>query len=112
MWLTQTQYIDKMAEELDMSAHRARPISSPIASWETSEPKQLEEKAADKSIFQSILGTLMYSSVMTRPDIAFATLSLSQHTSNPAEKHLDAAKRVARYLRDANRHGIEFTFSH
>ncbi|KKF93168.1 Endonuclease [Ceratocystis platani] len=110
MWLTQTQYIDKMAEELDMTAHRARPIGAPIASWETLEPKQPEERAANKPIFQSILGTLMYTSVMTRPDITFATSSLSQHTTNPAERHLEAAKRVARYLRDTNKHGIEFAF--
>ncbi|KAL2884885.1 Retrovirus-related Pol polyprotein from transposon TNT 1-94 [Ceratocystis lukuohia] len=109
MWLTQTHYINKMAEELDMTAHRARPIGAPIGSWDVLEQKQPGEKAADKATFQSILGTLMYPSVMTRPDIAFATSSLSQHTSDPAERHLDAAKRVARYLRDTNGYGIEFT---
>ncbi|KAL2887454.1 Retrovirus-related Pol polyprotein from transposon TNT 1-94 [Ceratocystis lukuohia] len=108
MWLTQTKYIEKMAIELDMAANRSRPIGAPISSWETLEPKRPEEKAADKGAYQSLIGTLMYPSVMTRPDISFATSYLSQHISDPAERHLDAAKRVARYLRDTASLGIEF----
>ncbi|KAL2886815.1 Retrovirus-related Pol polyprotein from transposon TNT 1-94 [Ceratocystis lukuohia] len=111
LWLTQTGYIQKMAEEFDMAACRARPISAPISSWETLEPRRPEEKGADKGLYQSLIGTLMYPSVMTRPDIAFATSSLSQHITDPAERHLEAAKRVARYLRDTASLGIEFDSS-
>ncbi|KAL2887234.1 Retrovirus-related Pol polyprotein from transposon TNT 1-94 [Ceratocystis lukuohia] len=109
MWLSQKQYIMKMSEELDITAPRAKPVSTPIAAWETLEPIREEEKSVDKKTYQSLIGTLMYPSVMTRPDIAFATAMLSQHNSNPAERHLDAAKRVARYLRDTASLGIGFS---
>ncbi|KAL2885232.1 Retrovirus-related Pol polyprotein from transposon TNT 1-94 [Ceratocystis lukuohia] len=109
MWLSQKQYIMKMSEEFDITAPRAKPVSTPIAAWETLEPIREEEKSVDKKTYQSLIGTLMYPSVMTRPDIAFATAMLSQHNSNPAERHLDAAKRVARYLRDTASLGIGFS---
>ncbi|KKF92138.1 Endonuclease [Ceratocystis platani] len=82
MWLTQTKYIEKMATDFDMAVNRSRPISAPISSWEILEPRRPEEKGADKGVYQSLI--------------------------DPAERHLDAAKRVARYLRDTASLGIEF----
>jgi len=41
----------------------------------------------------------MYLAIRTRPDIAFAISTLSKFNPRPATKHLLAAKRVLRYLR-------------
>jgi hypothetical protein len=48
--------------------------------------------------YRSIIGSLMYLMVGTRPDISFAVSALSKHLSNPTTLHLAAAKRVVRYL--------------
>lgn len=48
--------------------------------------------------YQSIVGSLMYAMLATRPDIAFAVTKLSQFGSNPDESHLKAAKHVLHYL--------------
>src|SRR5690242_15930984 len=38
-------------------------------------------------------------SITTRPDIAFAVQSASQHTSTPRVVHWEAVKRIFRYLK-------------
>ena len=40
----------------------------------------------------------MYTTVMTRPDIAFAVSTLSQHLETPHSTHMKAVTRVFRYL--------------
>ena len=53
----------------------------------------------DKEIYQSCLGSLLYLSVKTRPDIAFAVNSVAKLNSNPIKLHWTAVKRILPYLR-------------
>ena len=48
--------------------------------------------------YRKAIGSLMYTSVVTRPDITFAVSTLSQFLENPGEAHWAAAKWVFRYL--------------
>ena len=45
------------------------------------------------------VGSLMYVSMATRPDITFATNKLSQFNSNPGLAHWTALQRVLQYLK-------------
>ena len=49
--------------------------------------------------FRSIVGALIYLSVLTRPDISYAVSAVAQFMSNPNEEHEKAAKRTLRYLK-------------
>lgn len=49
--------------------------------------------------YRSLLGSLMYAMLGTRPDIAFAVARLCQYQSNPSPQHMKAAKHILRYLR-------------
>lgn len=49
--------------------------------------------------FQSIVGSLLYAAMATRPDIAFAVSVISKFCSCPNETHMTAAKRVLKYLK-------------
>jgi len=51
-----------------------------------------------RTLFQQIIGSLLYIMLRTRPDIAFAVTKLAQHAANPSKKHLDKAKYILRYL--------------
>ncbi|PPQ83944.1 hypothetical protein CVT24_005864 [Panaeolus cyanescens] len=53
----------------------------------------------EKTLYREIIGSLMYLSVMTRPDITYAVSILSQYLENPHTTHLIASKRVLRYLK-------------
>ena len=48
--------------------------------------------------YASIVGSIMYDQVYTRPDIAFALSMLGRYQSNPGMDHWGAAKKVLRYL--------------
>ena len=56
--------------------------------------------------FISILGSLMYLAVTTRPDIAFAAQLLARFNSNPGPAHWQAAKHVLHYLKGKTDHSI------
>jgi len=48
--------------------------------------------------YRELIGSLMYLSQYTRPNIAFAASKLSQYNSNPGRIHWHQAKHVLRYL--------------
>ena len=48
--------------------------------------------------YASVVGSLMYAQVCTRPDIAFVVGMLGRYQSNPGLDHWRAAKKVMRYL--------------
>lgn len=48
--------------------------------------------------YASLVGSLMYAQVCTRPDLALAISVLGRYQSNPREQHWVAAKKVLRYL--------------
>ena len=54
------------------------------------------------------LGCLQYLTQWTRPDLGHATHELSKHQSNPGTVHLDAAKRVVRYLKGTINYGLVY----
>ena len=61
-----------------------------------------------KSIYQNIIGSLMYAAITTRPDISFAVQTLSQFNMNPGPVHLTAAKCVLCYLKGTKHLGIKY----
>ncbi|KAM2808794.1 hypothetical protein PS2_043635 [Malus domestica] len=48
--------------------------------------------------YASLVGSLMYANICTRPDLAFIVGLLGRFQSNPGETHWIAAKKVLRYL--------------
>lgn len=48
--------------------------------------------------YSSVVGSLMYAMMGTRPDIAYAVGVLGCYSSAPKQQHWSAAKRVLRYL--------------
>ena len=48
--------------------------------------------------YHKAIGSLMYASIATCPDITFAVSTLSQFLDNPGEEHWEAVKRVYCYL--------------
>src|SRR5436190_10356840 len=62
----------------------------------------------DKEHYQQRVGSLLYLSLETRPDIFFTVAILSQFTSRPHEKHEQALNRVFHYLRGILDVGITY----
>jgi len=58
--------------------------------------------------YRQLVGSLLYVSTCTRPDIAFAVGALARHMSAPTQEHWVTAKGVVRYLTGTAEHGIMF----
>lgn len=52
----------------------------------------------DVKEYQSLIGSLTYLGVCTRPDIIHSVFKLAQFNTNPHVEHLNAAKHLLRYL--------------
>jgi len=64
----------------------------------------------DASYYRKLIGKLVYLTV-TRPDICFAVNKLSQYMSAPREPHLNAARRILRYLKNDPGQGVFYPAS-
>ncbi len=56
-------------------------------------------KPVNSSTYQSMVGSLLYAAMATRPDIAQAVSVVSKFNANPNAAHLMAVKRILRYLK-------------
>ncbi|CAL8176432.1 unnamed protein product [Prunus armeniaca] len=59
----------------------------------------------DSTIYKQIMGSLMYLTTI-RPDMKFVVSLISRYMSNPTELHMEAAKRILRYLRGTTDFGV------
>ncbi|CAM8902445.1 unnamed protein product [Rhodiola kirilowii] len=57
---------------------------------------------------KSIVGSVMYCMLCTRPDLAFAISVLSMFMSNPGENHWHAMKFLLKYLNDTKNFGLVY----
>lgn len=72
-------------------------------------PKTETERDQMKLIpYASVVGSLMYAQVCTRPDIAYITGMLGRYQSNPGLDHWKAAKKVLRYLQGTKDHKLVY----
>jgi hypothetical protein len=53
---------------------------------------------SDIKRYQELIGSLLYTAMLLKPDIAFAILKLSHFLINPGPEHFTAALRVLRYI--------------
>jgi len=67
-----------------------------------------EDKTANSKEYLSIVGSLMYAALGSRPDIAFSVSALSRYNVQPLEMHLTAARRVLRYLKTTSELRIHY----
>ena len=64
-------------------------------------PVKSLDKAADPELrkrYQTVIGSLLYLMLGTRPDISFAVTKMAQFAANPTEDHLSHALYICRYL--------------
>ena len=59
----------------------------------------------DSTFYKQVMGSLMYLTA-TRPDVMFVVSLISRYMANPIELHLQAAKRILRYLKGTTDYGV------
>ena len=58
--------------------------------------------------FRSVIGSCLYISMVTRPDISFAVSHLARHAVTPGAAHVTALKRVVQYLKGTRTKGLVY----
>jgi hypothetical protein len=99
--LSQTRYIEESLIRYNVTDGRTHP--TPLGSGIKLSKEDCPQTDSDKVVmqnypYQSLIGTLMYAMLGTRPDIAFAVGALSKFSSNPGKVHWSQAIHVLHYL--------------
>jgi hypothetical protein len=107
--LDQELYVTKALERYGMD--QCTPVMTPGlcgSSIVVDKADSTHDQSADRQLFQEMIGSLMYAAISARPDIAHAVQQLARAMQNPTQSHMQAAKRVFRYLAGTKDIGMIF----
>lgn len=85
-----------------------KPKSTPLTAGVVLSTSEGEPLDTDQFHYSSLVGSLLYLSICTRPDISHAVGALSRHMIKPTTTHWNAAKGVLRYLYGTSDFGLHF----
>lgn len=111
LYLTQDAYVKQLLDKYHMQD--AKSVTTPMET-NTKLQRATDSYQANSNLlqeYQSLVGGLMWPAMQTRADIAYATSQLAKYMNNPTQQHLDAGKRVLRYLKGNPNFGILMTGS-
>src|SRR5947207_13661150 len=86
----------------------SKPVSTPLASSARLTKAMATDTLTDQKEYQSIVGSLMYAMLATRPDLAQSIQQISQFSQNPTKTHEKAAKQALRYINGTIDEGITY----
>lgn len=103
MFLSQQNYVANILHGAGMTA--CNTCSTPV---DTSCKLGVDVRPpiADPTLYRSLAGALQYLT-FTRPDIAYAVQQVCLYMHDPHELHLNALKRILRYIKGTITHGIK-----
>jgi hypothetical protein len=93
--LTQKKLTGELVERYGLTSARIRNVPLGPGVKLTKEGKPLD---TEQFSYSECVGSLLYLSVCTRPDIAQAVGALSRYVAAPTEEHWEAALGIVRYL--------------
>lgn len=101
--MCQSNYIDKIAKSHTLEGLKAQSIPLAAGYYKLNQSKALP----NNHVYRSLIGSLLYVAVNTRPDIAAAVNILAQKTSEPSEADLAEVKHVLAYLLSTKHHRLQ-----
>ncbi|XP_071695434.1 uncharacterized mitochondrial protein AtMg00810-like [Rutidosis leptorrhynchoides] len=106
LFLSQETYTDDIIHRAGMTGCRS--IKTPVdtnGKMSTNGPSYF-----DPTEFRSLAGALQYLT-FTRPDISYAVQQICLHMHDPKECHMQALRRIIRYIHGTKSHGLQLTES-
>lgn len=104
IWIGQAAYAQRLLESYGMNDSKS--VNTPSDS-ESKLSAQVEgEGEADKKMYQAAVGSLLFLSTKTRPDLAYAVGNVARFCSNPTKAHWSAVKRIMRYIKGTQQLGL------
>ncbi|GJP44813.1 hypothetical protein CLOM_g4226 [Closterium sp. NIES-68] len=108
MRVHQKKYLEALAANFGKGeGHVATPLPSGFKCVKGPTEESVGEE--ERRRFHSLVGSLMYAAVHTRPDAAFATGQLARVVQCPNEEQVAAGERVAKYLGQTATVGLQYS---
>ncbi|GJV18247.1 hypothetical protein Tco_1363570 [Tanacetum coccineum] len=108
LFLSQKSYIEKIISRFGMSS--AKSVNTPSANFRlstTCAPQtEAEIEYMSRIPYASVVGSLMYDMVCTRPDIAHVMSVVSRYMAHPGKEHWNAVKHIFHYLKGTSDVGL------
>jgi hypothetical protein len=105
LWLCQDSYFSSVAARYHLSSgrkyHTPLPVERLTAFTGQAMTAQIHE-------FQQKVGSVLYGTIITRPDAAKSASHLAEFLTNPGPQQLEAADRLIRYLDSTRYFALEF----
>ena len=107
LWLCQDSYFEKVADLYALTNHPS--VSTPLSTTPLPQCKDEASSTDLRHTFAQRLGSLMYGTCATRPDLAFTQSYLGRFCKNPAQLHIDAAERALAYAYQTRYLALEYS---
>ena len=106
IWIGQPSYTEKVLQQYRM--HDCKAVSTPVNSDLKLVAAENPKEVVNHRMYQAIVGSLLYLSTRTRPDIAYAVSSVARFCAEPTQQHWVAVKRILRYLKGTRNYGLSY----
>jgi hypothetical protein len=104
VYLDQTAYLDKVLKRFQMS--NAKAVKTPLPEGYNPIPNTGLIDSERHSLYQQVIGSLLYLILGTCPDICFAITKMSQFSVNSSQEHLDKAMYICKYFAGTSRYAL------
>jgi len=101
IFVSQSSYAKDILERFKMES--CNPVSTPVENGV--ELRKSKVGNVDPTYFKSLVGSLRYLTC-TRPDIFYDVGLISRYMETPDQSHLNAAKRILRYIKETINEGM------
>ncbi|GJU75710.1 retrovirus-related pol polyprotein from transposon TNT 1-94 [Tanacetum coccineum] len=102
IFFNQSKYIKEMLKKFGLED--SKPMKTPI-STETKLTKDVEGESVDNTKYRGMIGSLLYLTA-SRPDIMFSVFLCARFQEDPKTSHLEAVKRIFRYVKGTMHLGL------
>ncbi|KAG9442456.1 hypothetical protein H6P81_018310 [Aristolochia fimbriata] len=107
IFLSQEKYAKEMVQKFGME--HTKPKTTPMGTNEKLH-RDSEGVGTDQHLYKSMIGSLLYLTA-SRPDLCFTVGVCARYQANPKESHLQAVKRILRYVHETTKLGIFYSNS-
>ncbi|GJW64629.1 retrovirus-related pol polyprotein from transposon TNT 1-94 [Tanacetum coccineum] len=105
IFINQSKYANEILKKFDI--HKSDPVDTPMVD-RTKLDEDLSGIPVDPTRYRGMVGCLMYVTA-SRPDLVFAVCMCARYQSKPTKKHLEAVKRVFRYIQGTINMGLWYS---
>lgn len=107
IWLGQPSYTEKLLQKFGMSD--CKPVKTPVNPDVKLTQCEHDDDVCDQKTYQAMVGSLLYLSTRTRPDLAYAVGSVARYCAKPTKEHWMGVKRILRYLKGTVDFGLLYS---